>query len=150
MQTFTAGRPINWHKLPVCIQASGSGPGVFFEKLSNSTGLLTVETTSAERLNYHLAAVFACNFTNHLYTLADIWCRENLLEPKLMLPLIEETAKKVQLLDPTEAQTGPAKRADQVTIDKHMALLNDHPALRQVYQLFSEQIMSRYHYLWRK
>jgi predicted short-subunit dehydrogenase-like oxidoreductase (DUF2520 family) len=147
LQTFTAGREINWAGLPVCVQSSGPEAAALIQRIGEGMGVRLIESTSEERLKYHLAAVFVSNFVNHLYALADIWCRENLLEPEHLKPLILETAKKVQELSAPEAQTGPAKRHDLASMEKHLALLNDHPALQQVYALLSEQIMNRYQFL---
>jgi len=147
VQTFSRGREIDWKNLPVCIQSNGQKAEQFIRNLAERTGIHPVESTSEERLKYHLAAVLVCNFVNHLYTVADIWCRENLLNPDFLKPLILETAKKVQELNPPESQTGPAKRGDTGSMEKHLALLNDHPAIRQVYTLMSEQIQNRYQYL---
>lgn len=147
VQTFTAGREIGWTGLPVCIQSNDSLAADFLSLVTERTGIMPVESTSADRLRYHLAAVFVCNFVNHLYALADIWCREHLLETETLKALILETARKVQSLEPPEAQTGPAKRHDIQSLDKHLELLSDHPALKQVYTLLSKQIMNRYQYL---
>jgi predicted short-subunit dehydrogenase-like oxidoreductase (DUF2520 family) len=147
LQTFTAGREVSWEGLPVCIQASDQHAAAILNRLSEGTRIKAIESTSDQRLQYHLAAVFVGNFVNHLYVLSDIWCRENLLDFDALKPLILETARKVQALSPPEAQTGPAKRQDVASIDKHMAMLDDHPALKQVYHILSEQIMKRYQYL---
>lgn len=144
LQTFTAGRPVSWNNLPVCIQGKDPFTKKILRDLVFSIGAKMVESTSESRLKLHIAAVFACNFVNHMYVLSDIWCRENLLSFELLKPLIEETASKVQEILPPEAQTGPAKRGDNKINEKHLATLSDHPALQTVYNLLAKQIHNRY------
>lgn len=93
-----------------------------------------------ERLKLHVAAVMVSNFTNHLYTLARQYCEKEQMDFRLLLPLIKEVAVRLQHLSPQQSQTGPAIRHDTVTIDKHLALLKEHPALQEWYRLFTKSI----------
>lgn len=92
------------------------------------------------RLKLHVAAVFVSNFTNHLYALAESYCRQEGLDFTQLRPLIEETAVRIREASPARVQTGPAIRGDQQTIEKHLALLNAHPHLQHMYQVLSESI----------
>jgi len=92
------------------------------------------------RLKLHIAAVVVSNFTNHLYTLAEEYCKKEGIDFKQLLPLIEETTARIKEISPSKAQTGPAIRHDDETIQKHLALLNDHPHLKKIYQLLSDSI----------
>jgi predicted short-subunit dehydrogenase-like oxidoreductase (DUF2520 family) len=93
-----------------------------------------------ERLKLHVAAVVVSNFTNHLYTLAADYCKKEGLDFKQLLPLIEETALRIKDIPPAAAQTGPAIRHDQETIEKHIGLLKEHPRLKEVYMLLTHSI----------
>ena len=88
----------------------------------------------------HLAAVFTCNFTNHMYALAAELLEKYHLPFDVMLPLIDETARKVHELPPCDAQTGPAVRYDENVINKHLSMLEDTPALQEIYKLMSKSI----------
>jgi predicted short-subunit dehydrogenase-like oxidoreductase (DUF2520 family) len=100
-----------------------------------------VQLTSDEaRAKLHVAAVIVNNFTNHLYAMAEAFCKNESLNFKLLLPLIQETAERMYRITPTEALTGPAIRNDQVTIDKHLELLSAYPALKKFYEDFSRSI----------
>ena len=57
-----------------------------------------------------------------------------------LLPLIDETARKVHELSPHEAQTGPALRYDENVINHHLQMLSDEPRLQEVYRLLSRSI----------
>lgn len=93
-----------------------------------------------DRLRLHVAAVVVSNFTNHLYTLAEEYCKKEGLHFKQLLPLIEETAMRIRNVSPRQAQTGPAIRHDKETIQKHLELLKDHPQLKNIYVLMTESI----------
>lgn len=93
-----------------------------------------------KRLTLHVAAVVVSNFTNHLYALAAQYCREEQADFNLLHPLIAEVATRLQYLQPGQSQTGPAVRGDQSTINRHLQLLEGHPALKQVYALMSQSI----------
>jgi predicted short-subunit dehydrogenase-like oxidoreductase (DUF2520 family) len=93
-----------------------------------------------ERLKLHVAAVVVSNFVNHLYALAEDYCKKEGLDFRQLLPLIEETALSKKTLAPLNAQTGPAARHDEETIQKHLALLDKHPHLMKIYQMYTESI----------
>jgi predicted short-subunit dehydrogenase-like oxidoreductase (DUF2520 family) len=95
-----------------------------------------------QRRQLHLAAVVVNNFTNHLYALADDYCRQHGLDFHYLLPLIRETAARLDGFSPREVQTGPAIRNDTATIEKHLALLKDDERLREVYLLMTKCIGS--------
>ncbi len=93
-----------------------------------------------ERLKLHVAAVLVSNFTNHLYRLADEYCRKEGLDFRQLQPLIEETALRLREISPAKAQTGPAIRNDQETLLKHTDLLKNYPRLQEIYQLMTRSI----------
>jgi predicted short-subunit dehydrogenase-like oxidoreductase (DUF2520 family) len=92
------------------------------------------------RLKLHTAAVIVSNFTNHLYALAEEYCKKEGLDFRQLLPLIEETALRIKEISPKQAQTGPAIRFDTETIQKHLELLKNHPQLKNIYLLMTESI----------
>jgi predicted short-subunit dehydrogenase-like oxidoreductase (DUF2520 family) len=92
------------------------------------------------RLKLHAAAVIVSNFTNHLYALAEDYCKKEGLDFRQLLPLIEETALRIKEISPKQAQTGPAIRFDTETIQKHLELLKNHPQLKNIYLLMTESI----------
>jgi predicted short-subunit dehydrogenase-like oxidoreductase (DUF2520 family) len=95
------------------------------------------------RLRMHVAAVFAGNFANHLYVLAEDFCKKEQLNFSLLLPLISETANRLRDLSPRQSQTGPAVRNDRVTLEKHLEVLNAYPELRQMYELMTASIQKK-------
>lgn len=47
-------------------------------------------------------------------------------------------------MDPKDAQTGPAKRGDQVIINRHLEVLKDDSRLLQIYQILTNSIERLY------
>ncbi len=100
-----------------------------------------IESTDDERLRYHIGAVFAGNFTNHLYAMAEAFCKKEKISFKNLLPLMNEVANKVNNSSPQEVQTGPAIREDIVTLNRHLQTLAPHPDLKYIYLKISESIL---------
>jgi hypothetical protein len=95
-------------------------------------------------MRIHVSAVFACNFTNHFYAIAEKLVKDTNLSFDLIKPLILETAQKAILNSPSQTQTGPAKRNDAATIDKHLDLLKSNPQLQNLYAIVSQDIVKMY------
>ncbi|MBT8297797.1 MAG: DUF2520 domain-containing protein, partial [Maribacter sp.] len=102
-----------------------------------------IQIDSNKRKALHLAAVFVNNFTNHMYYTAHQICIQNEVPFKLLLPLLIETACKIEDLAPIDAQTGPAMRKDKGSLKKHLALLK-HKKHKKIYSLLSESIQKTY------
>ncbi len=96
------------------------------------------------RIKLHLAAVVANNFTNYLYTLASEYCKEENIDFSILLPLIRETANRLERYDPGEVQTGPAMRGDRNTIARQLHLLDNNKEIRKLYELFTNLIEEHY------
>ena len=111
------------------------------EALANSISPKHVTRASDDaRLKLHVAAVFVNNFPNHLYALAESYCKKEGIDFRELLPLLEETAARVRDNSPAKTQTGPAIRNDEETIQKHIELLNNYPHLKNIYQLMTKSI----------
>lgn len=141
MQTFSKQKIVDFSNLPIFVEASDEDTcntlEVFASDLSNNVYRLD----SDHRRYLHLAAVFACNFTNHCFTLADDILHEQGLPFSVMMPLIRETVDKVEVISPLDAQTGPAVRGDKNVMDAQTVLI-DNDMARKVYETMSESIIS--------
>ena len=138
MQTFTKEREVDFHEIPLFMEASDAEALQQTRALADSISHHVYELSTADRRYLHLAAVFACNFTNHCYTLAADILAQKGLPFDVMLPSIDETARKVHELHPTEAQTGPAVRDDKNVIHSQSALLDG--TSKAIYELMSQSI----------
>jgi len=112
--------------------------GEFAKSLSNTVSFADDD----KRLKLHTAAVIANNFSNHLYCLAKEFCDAEKVDFKMLVPLIEETGKRLYDFSPCDVQTGPAERKDTATLDKHLRLLTTHPKLRTLYLRMTDSIMN--------
>ena len=103
-----------------------------------------IEANDSERLNYHVAAVFVNNFTNHLYALAELFCEKERIDFKTLYPLIDETTLRAKSISPFLSQTGPAIRDDIFTLNRHLQSLVSHPELKYIYLKLSESIIKHH------
>ena len=141
MQTFSLDREVDFREIPLFIEASDAASLKQIRVLADSVSQHVYELSTADRRYLHLAAVFACNFANHCYTLAADVLAQKGLPFDVMLPLIDETARKVHELHPMDAQTGPAVRGDQNVLAAQSALLDGR--MRTIYNLMSESIQDK-------
>ncbi len=141
LQTFTAGRQVDFSAIPVFLETSTPELRAELETFARRLTRTVHYADSAQRAYIHLAGVFACNFPNGLYAIAaQILSRAGLPYP-LIKPLIAETAAKAcDAATPADVQTGPAVRNDLATQARHRALLADDPELCQLYETISRQI----------
>ncbi|AWI26558.1 Rossmann-like and DUF2520 domain-containing protein [Flavobacterium pallidum] len=138
LQTFSKNKAVDFREIPICIEAQFAADFQLLERTARAISDKTYAINSDQRKALHVAAVFANNFTNHLYQIADEICRENQMPFDILKPLIVETASKILQLSPSEAQTGPAKRNDSKTIAAHEAFLSDYK--KDIYHILTESI----------
>jgi len=140
MQTFSKERDVDFREVPFFIESNSVDDMKLLKAIASVLSDRVYEADSEQRKSLHLAAVFTCNFTNHMYALAAELLKKYHLPFDVMLPLIDETARKTHLLEPFRAQTGPAMRYDMNVINKHLDMLVDEPEMREIYRLVSESI----------
>ncbi|MES2809692.1 MAG: Rossmann-like and DUF2520 domain-containing protein [Bacteroidota bacterium] len=141
LQTFSKTKEVDFRTVPLCIEAADQNIAQKLKELAQSISNSVYDVDSAQRKILHLAAVFACNFPNYLYNIAQQLLAEHNLDFNLIRPLILETAQKALVALPATVQTGPAVRNDKVTMSNHLALLADKPDLQQIYNLLSQGII---------
>ena len=143
LQTFSKTREVDFLTVPLCIEGVDENITQILKELAQSISNNVYIIDSEQRKTLHLAAVFACNFPNYLYGVAqDLLAKKN-IQFDLLKPLILETAQKVQEHLPAEVQTGPAIRYDMKTMVAHKQLLQNEPDLEQVYELLSQGIIKK-------
>jgi len=128
-------------EIPLMIDANTDAVKEKLSTLAKSIAKQVSFANDEERIKYHLCGVMTNNFTNYLYTLTEAYCKENGIQFSNLLPLIDETASRLHYFSPRQLQTGPAIRKDESTIQLHLAMLNDDPELKKIYQLVSGEIM---------
>jgi predicted short-subunit dehydrogenase-like oxidoreductase (DUF2520 family) len=140
LQTFTKGRPLDYSHIPFLTEANTPENLGLINQVALSVSSHVTEADSTQRLFIHVAAIFASNFSNHMYAVAEKLAREYKMPFDLLKPLISETTSKAMDMSPLKAQTGPAVRGNMKIMEKHLELLRDHPRLQELYRMISEDI----------
>ena len=143
-QTFTAGRKVDFTKGYIFVEGATNHALAVVDEVAHALTSNVLPADSARRAVIHLSGVFACNFANAMYAnAAEILAKEG-LPFDIVAPVIEETAKKViESKNPAKSQTGPARRGDTQTLNRHRTMLADEPRTREIYDKISEDICER-------
>ncbi len=141
LQTFSKNKLLDFSDIPLCIEANNKNTEKIICELASSISSKVFVINSEQRKYIHLAAVFVCNFTNHLYNISYQILKNKGLDFDLLKPLISETADKVLNILPADAQTGPAVRKDEIIIEKHLKLLLFDTKLQKIYKDLTNNII---------
>lgn len=142
--SITRSRHFLRNDIPLLIQANDATGNSLISTLCDSISGLVSTVDETQRVQMHLAAVFANNFTNHVLALAERICAEQHLAFDYLKPLIEQTFERAQQQSPETLQTGPARRGDEATLKRHLDFLKDRPELAAVYERLSISIRKMY------
>ncbi|MFH2143005.1 MAG: Rossmann-like and DUF2520 domain-containing protein [Bacteroidota bacterium] len=140
LQTFSKGQNISFKNIPLCIEANNKETEEILLNFANHLSDKVYKINTEQRMFLHLSAVFACNFSNHMYSIAEDILNKAGLDREFLIPLIEQTALKIKKNPANESQTGPAKRKDKNIIKKHLNLLSYSPKLQEIYEVLSNSI----------
>ena len=130
--------------IPLLVEANNENTYAVIETFAKALSSIVRPITEKERLSLHIAAVFANNFTNYIYSETYQFCEAEKLDFNLLMPLIKETANRIDFKSPIEMQTGPARRNDEGTIAKHLLLLEKYPSLKTLYEFITKRIKKFY------
>lgn len=130
--------------IPILVDGNTADDRTLIYDIARSLSDQVQLANDEQRLKLHVAAVLVSNFTNHLYALAETYCKKEQVDFKLLLPLIVSIAERLHDFSAISVQTGPAIRNDEPTINRHLELLKDHPEVARFYKLFSESIQAMY------
>jgi predicted short-subunit dehydrogenase-like oxidoreductase (DUF2520 family) len=143
LQTFTKGKEVDFKTIPICIETNIESDIKTLNVLAQTISNTVYQISTNERQHLHVAAVFVNNFTNYMFTLGNEICEENNVPFDILKPLIYETVSKISNLKPLDAQTGPAKRNDIETMQRHIDQLHSKEK-KNIYKLLSEAIQKKY------
>ena len=132
LQTFSLGRSIDFSKIYFCLESNSQEMLSEMDELASKLSSKRVEMNAEKRKSLHLAAVFACNFSNSLYEIAEELLAKDNLDFDMLRPLIVETALKVSELSPREAQTRLAQPEDREIIERQLHSLKKQPELQEL------------------
>ena len=140
LQTLSKNKAADFSSIPLCIEANNKPALNKLKRFAKSISSNVQEIDSSQRKILHIGAVFACNFSNHLYAISASLLSKHGLSFDLLKPLIQETAEKIKHHDPKLMQTGPAIRKDKKTMESHLKMLSDEKDLKIIYKLLSDHI----------
>jgi predicted short-subunit dehydrogenase-like oxidoreductase (DUF2520 family) len=140
LQTFSKGKKVNFKEIPICLESENPQDFDLLENLAKNISDNVYDINSEKRKALHVAAVFVSNFVNHLYKIGSDICEQNQVPFAILKPLIVEVADKIKYLNPSQAQTGPAKRKDLQVIESHLSFLKDDKQNQKIYKLLTQAI----------
>lgn len=144
LQTFSKQRKVNFKEIPILIESEDTQTIEVLTTLANQIAARAVVINSQSRKALHVAAVFACNFTNHMLTLSKSIAETEELDFALLQPLITETLNKSLEIGPEFSQTGPAMRRDLKTLENHLEFLSEDEEVQKIYRLITQHIIDYY------
>ena len=139
-QTFTKGKEVDLKSIPLLIECT-EGSRSTIEEFASALSSDIRKVSGEERKRLHLAAVFACNFTNHLLVETEEIMAKAGFKLEDVEHLVKETVSKAFEISPASAQTGPVVRGDEETMKMHRSLLSDDQ--KKLYQLMSDLIRKK-------
>lgn len=142
LQTFSKEKKLNFKNIPFCIEASTSEDYSTLMRLATLLSPKVYNIDSNQRKVLHVAAVFACNFSNYMYMISDEILSDSNIPLDILYPLIKETAIKISKHKPKDVQTGPAVRKDKSVIEEHLNYLNNGKNY-DIYKLLSKSIIDK-------
>lgn len=143
MQSFSKQIDVDFADVPLFVEGCDKATAEQITTLAHDLSRSVFSADSDTRRRLHIAAVFSCNFANHLWALADDVLREANIPFSVMLPLIRSTVEKLSQLSPAESQTGPARRLDYEVIQKHLSMLSGD--CHTVYDTLTKSIIKKHH-----
>lgn len=142
LQSFSKGVQLEMGEVPFFIEANEISFGESLFELAQKLSKNVKYASSEQRSKLHLAAVWVNNFTNHLTFIAQEYLESEQMDFEDLKPLLKETIRKIELNSPRESQTGPARRGDQKTIEKHLKMLNE--SQQEIYRILTQSIQKTY------
>ena len=144
MQTFSKDADVDMTEVPFFIEGCNGDVTRAIRELASSLSHKVLEVSSANRVKLHIAAVFACNFTNYMWAQSADILESIGADFSVMHPLIKATLDKTLTMSPHDGQTGPARRGDVDIIKKHLSMLSG--VKHKLYETLSTDIMNEYHH----
>ena len=140
IKSFAFEKETSWEDAPVAAEVSSPKSEEDLMYLNSLLRARLFFLDENKRTQLHLAAVTVNNFSNHLFHLAYSWCEKNDLPFESLIPIIQQTAQRINHQDPAVFQTGPAIRGDEESLSKHYELLQNDSQFLAVYKLLSDSI----------
>ena len=132
----------DWSGIPCFIEGRNIDDIAAIYSLAQTLTSRIYEANQQDRERLHIAGIFANNYTNLMYRIAEDVLKGTQIPFEALLPLIDQTSAKMHSMRPAEAQTGPAKRNDQAVINHHIDVISNLGF--QISNFSSQEIASLY------
>lgn len=133
---------LNVSEIPFCIMASNNEVNDLLTKIAKELSNHVYELNVHQKAMLHLTAIMSNNFVNHLFHISKTLLDKTDIPFEILFPLIRKTVEKIEMMEPGDAQSGPAIREDEATMDAHLALLGKDESLKNIYQALSKSIIN--------
>lgn len=143
LQSFNKELSVDFTSIPIAIEANTKHNEEMLLRLAQSISHKVYRVDSQQRNALHVAAVFANNFSNFMYTQAKNVCDDFGIDFEILKPLITETIQKTITTNPEDIQTGPAIRNDSKTIERHLNTLKKDQQ-KELYTVLTKAIQTHY------
>lgn len=143
VQTFNKNIDLDFSNIPICIESNDKKFEFKIKQLANCISNTVICMTSEQRKQLHIAAVFSSNFSNHMFSIAEDLLNKSGVKFSILLPLIQQTIRKLEKNKAKNVQTGPARRKDTAIIQDHLSNIQDKD-IREIYQKISENIIKEH------
>ncbi len=144
LQTFSINRMADFLNIPILVDSNKELMKNRLFQLAETVSSKVYLINDEQRAKIHVTAVMVNNFSNHLYSIAEDILRKEELPMEILIPLIQETSKKISMFPAKEMQTGPAIRGDEKTIQRHLKFLEQYNGYQEVYQMMTESLQKMY------
>ena len=144
LQTLTKDYDVDFESVPILINASSREYLEKLKSLAEKMSNVVMECSDDDRRYIHMNAVYVSNFVNVMLQVGEKLLAERSLDISILEPLVRETVNKAFTMGAEKALTGPARRGDAETINKHLALLDANVEEKKIYELLTEYIINKY------
>ena len=145
LMTLNRNKNVDFKDVPLLLESTSEELRSLLDSIASDLRSEHYFYSSEERLKMHVAAVFTTNFVNYLLGLAFPIVQH---DHPLLIPSTIEAVRNAFLHTPASTLTGPARRGDMATIQKHLDLLEKMGMTEQaeMYRLFTDKILKKYHH----
>ncbi|MGK0388196.1 MAG: putative short-subunit dehydrogenase-like oxidoreductase (DUF2520 family) [Maribacter sp.] len=144
LQTFSISRMADFLNIPILIDSNTELMKDRLHQLAETVSPKVYHINDEQRAKLHVTAVMVNNFTNHLYAIAEDILQKEELPMEVLIPLIQETSNKVSLFPAKDMQTGPARRGDEDTIQRHLDFMGNHEEYKEIYEVLTASLKRMY------
>lgn len=141
LQTLKKNIDVDFSSVPLCTYSNTSEGESALKSLALKLTNKHFSLSDSQRRTLHLGAVFANNFTNHLFGIAKEILEKEGIPFETLFPLMEVTLARAKENNPFDVQTGPAFREEYSIMQEHIDKLPE--SRKKIYELLSSSIIKQ-------